>query len=50
MRTHGFTAVVEERLPAGVAAALLNRAHIYPDLVLFADETGRQYRLVIGGK
>jgi SAM-dependent methyltransferase len=28
-------AVIEDKLPAGVAAALLNRAHTYPDLVLF---------------
>jgi SAM-dependent methyltransferase len=30
---------VEERLPAGVAAALINRAHTDPDLVLFADRS-----------
>jgi len=30
-------AAVEERLPAGVAAALINRAHRDVDLVLFAD-------------
>lgn len=28
--------VVEDKLPPGAAAALLNRAHTYPDLVLFA--------------
>ena len=30
--------VVKERLPPGAAAALLNRAHTHPDLVLFVDE------------
>jgi hypothetical protein len=29
---------VEERLPPGAAAALINRAHVDRDLVLFADE------------
>jgi hypothetical protein len=33
---HTVTAVYE-RLPEGAAAALLNRAHEYPDLVLFVD-------------
>ena len=41
--------VVEDRLPAGAAAALLNRAHSYPDLVLFADaEQKRAFELVDG--
>lgn len=30
---------VEERLPRGAAAALLNRAHSFPDLVMFVDRT-----------
>lgn len=30
--------VVEDKLPPGVAAALLNRAHTYRDIVLFATE------------
>ena len=29
---------VEERLPPGAAAALLNRAHVYRDLVMFVDD------------
>jgi SAM-dependent methyltransferase len=32
---------VEERLPAGAAAALLNQAHEFPDLVMFVDESER---------
>ena len=42
---HGYVAVkphtviaVEERLPPGAAAALLNRAHVFRDLVMFVDE------------
>jgi SAM-dependent methyltransferase len=34
-------AVVEERLPAGAAAALLNRAHTDTDLVMFVDRDER---------
>jgi SAM-dependent methyltransferase len=34
-------AVIEDKLPPGVAAALLNRAHTYPDLVLFASADER---------
>jgi SAM-dependent methyltransferase len=34
--------MVGENLPSGVAAALLNRAHTYPDLVLFVTEDERQ--------
>ncbi len=33
---------VEERLPDGAAAALLNRAHECPDLVLFVDQNERR--------
>jgi len=33
---------VERNLPPGAAAALLNRAHIYPDLVLLANEGEKQ--------
>jgi SAM-dependent methyltransferase len=33
---------VEERLPDGAVAALLNRAHECPDLVLFVDQTERR--------
>ncbi len=40
---------VQERLPAGVAAALLNRAHTYPDLILFAtEEQQRRFELIDG--
>ena len=38
------TASVRQRLPAGAAAALLNRSHIDPDLVLFVDSA--ELRLV----
>lgn len=45
---HGFVphrvataAVIDDKLPAGVAAALLNRAHTFPDLVLFATSAER---------
>jgi SAM-dependent methyltransferase len=33
--------VIDDKLPAGFAAALLNRAHTYPDLVLFATAEER---------
>lgn len=33
------TASVRQRLPAGAAAALINRSHSDPDLVLFVDST-----------
>jgi len=38
------TVSVRQRLPAGAAAALLNRSHIDPDLVLFVDSA--ELRLV----
>ncbi len=34
-------ASIEEDLPPGIAAALLNRAHTDPDLVLLVDEAGK---------
>lgn len=34
--------VLEERLPPGAAAALLNRAHSFTDLVLFVDDVERR--------
>jgi SAM-dependent methyltransferase len=40
---------VEERLPPGVAAALLNRAHTDTDLVLFADRREREMFARIDG-
>ncbi len=40
---------VTERVPQGVAAALLNQAHTDPDLVLFAtDEQHRAFDLIDG--
>lgn len=40
---------VEDRLPTGVAAALLNRAHTYTDLVMFATrEQKRMFDLIDG--
>ncbi|MBT5275961.1 class I SAM-dependent methyltransferase [Ilumatobacter sp.] len=34
-------AIIDDKLPVGVGAALLNRAHTYPDLVLFASAAER---------
>jgi len=40
---------VEERLPPGAEAALLNRAHSYPDLVMFVDaEQKGQFEAIDG--
>ena len=41
--------VVEDRLPAGVAAALINRAHTDRDLVFFADAAARQAYEAVDG-
>ena len=41
---------VRERLPAGAAAALLNRSHSDPDLVLFVDAAELQMVEAIDGK
>jgi len=41
---------VEERLPPGAAAALINRAHSDTDLVLFADRAGCDLFRSIDGK
>jgi SAM-dependent methyltransferase len=43
-------AVIEDKLPAGVAAALLNRAHTYPDLVLLATAAERTMFEAIDGR
>jgi SAM-dependent methyltransferase len=41
--------LIEDRLPAGADAALLNRAHSYSDLVMFLDaEQKRQFELIDG--
>jgi SAM-dependent methyltransferase len=42
--------MIEDKLPAGVAAALLNRAHTYPDLVMFATPAERAMFEVIDGR
>jgi SAM-dependent methyltransferase len=43
------TVAVEERLPPGAAAALLNRAHTATDLVMFVDEADlRTFRAIDG--
>lgn len=42
--------VVEERLPAGVSAAILNRAHTDRDLVLFADRAQHELFRAIDGR
>ena len=41
--------VVEERLPPGAAAAVLNRAHQHTDIVLFVDQNERQALAAIDG-
>jgi SAM-dependent methyltransferase len=41
LRPHSVR-LVEDRLPSGAAAALLNRAHAHPDLVMFVDEYQRR--------
>jgi SAM-dependent methyltransferase len=43
-------AVIEDKLPAGVAVALLNRAHTYPDLVMFATAAERAIFEAIDGR
>jgi hypothetical protein len=40
---------VEERLPPGAAAALINRAHTDTDLVLFADRSQLEIFRAIDG-
>ncbi len=42
--------IVEERLPAGVAAALINRAHTEKDLVLFASSRESEMFRAIDGQ
>ncbi len=42
--------IVEERLPPGAAAAVLNRAHRETDLVLFVDEHEREVLDAIDGR
>jgi SAM-dependent methyltransferase len=53
---HGFvphrvstSVVVDDKLPTGAAAVLLNRAHTYPDLVLFVDDDERAWFESIDG-
>jgi hypothetical protein len=41
---------VTERLPAGAAAALINRAHTATDLVMFVDAPERDLYLAIDGE
>lgn len=41
---------VQERLPAGAAAVLINRTHTYPDLVLPIDSTEKRLFEAIDGK
>lgn len=44
-------AIVEDRLPDGVAAALINQAHVDRDLVFFADRAERRaYELMDGAR
>ena len=41
--------IVEERLPPGAAAAVLNRAHQHTDIVLFVDQNEREALAAIDG-
>lgn len=41
---------VEERLPPGAAAALINRAHVDTDLVLFVDRAGLDLFRAVDGR
>jgi len=45
-----WTQLVEERLPAGAAAVLLNRSHPFPDLVLALREDDKQLFDAIDGR
>ncbi len=44
------TITVQERLPAGAAAALINQSHSDPDLVLFVDAAELQMVEAIDGR
>lgn len=43
------TICVQERLPAGAAAALINQTHAYKDLIMFIDATGKRWFDAIDG-
>ena len=45
-----WTLCVRERLPKGVAAVLINRAHVYPDLALPLNATQERVFVAIDGK
>jgi len=45
-----WTHLVEERLPAGAAGALVNRSHPFPDLVLVIDSKEKQMFQRIDGR
>jgi hypothetical protein len=42
--------IMETRLPPGAAAAVLNQAHTYPDLVLFLDSVEKRLFEAIDGR
>jgi hypothetical protein len=45
-----WTLCIRERLPAGAAAVLINRAHVYPDLALPIDSAAARVFAAIDGK
>jgi SAM-dependent methyltransferase len=45
-----WTLCIRERLPAGAAAVLINRAHVYPDLALPIDSAEARIFAAIDGK
>jgi hypothetical protein len=45
-----WTLCIRERLPAGAAAVLINRAHAYPDLALPIDSAEARIFAAIDGK
>ena len=47
---HGVVVTVDERLPPGAAAAVLNTAHEHTDIVLFVDQHERSVLDAIDGR
>ena len=45
-----WTICIEERLPAGVAGALVNQTHVFDDLYIFVDEQQKRLYNAIDGR
>jgi SAM-dependent methyltransferase len=45
-----WTACIQDRLPPGVAGALLNQTHLFDDLFVFVDEQGKRFYQAIDGR